>query len=239
MRLMVVGCGFVGSTVADNLESVGQDVIRIDPKLNNNTIKDFKDKIDGAIICLPTPTVFGIQDASLVEKAIEELGDVRILVKSTVLPNVLENYGKNVSCSPEFLREKYAKEDYINQNQIVWGGNKDECLWWIDQFKRDKHNIVITREAACLVKYVYNCWLATKVAFFHELSMKLDKSYDLNSITNTLAQFKNIGPSHMKVMKLGYDGSCFPKDMDAFAEFTDSEILKKIIEVNNNLVAAR
>ena len=54
-----------------------------------------------------------------------------------------------------------------------------------------------------------------------------------------LSMFENIGPSHMKVEKLGYDGSCFPKDVEAFANFTDSEILKKVMEVNDKLVRSR
>jgi UDP-glucose 6-dehydrogenase len=43
----------------------------------------------------------------------------------------------------------------------------------------------------------------------------------------------------MKVKELGYDGNCFPKDMEAFANFLDSELLKSVIEVNKNLVASR
>jgi Trk K+ transport system NAD-binding subunit len=62
MRLAVIGCGFVGSTIANALENAGNDVVRIDPKYNDNKIEDFVDKIDGAVICLPTPTVNGEQD---------------------------------------------------------------------------------------------------------------------------------------------------------------------------------
>jgi UDP-glucose 6-dehydrogenase len=43
----------------------------------------------------------------------------------------------------------------------------------------------------------------------------------------------------MKANKLGYDGSCFPKDMEAFANWLDSEILKNVIKVNNDLIGAR
>ena len=54
-----------------------------------------------------------------------------------------------------------------------------------------------------------------------------------------LGAFENIGPSHMKVPvgvpKLGFDGNCFPKDMEAFTSFSNSEILKKVIEVNKML----
>ena len=56
--LMVIGCGFVGGTIADSLEELGNEVVRIDPRLNNNKIRDYK-HAEGAIICLPTPTIDG------------------------------------------------------------------------------------------------------------------------------------------------------------------------------------
>ena len=100
-------------------------------------------------------------------------------------------------------------------------------------------NIIMDKKSASMIKYVYNCWLATKVTFFHELYSKLDKTYNYHMIINTLADFQNIGPSHMRVKQLGYDGSCFPKDMEAFANFLDSELLKSVIKVNESLVSSR
>ncbi len=67
---------------------------------------------DGAVICLPTPTIDGKCDDSLIEETIDRLGDTRILIKSTVLPNKLEKYGDNVVYSPEYLREEHAEEDH-------------------------------------------------------------------------------------------------------------------------------
>jgi UDP-glucose 6-dehydrogenase len=43
----------------------------------------------------------------------------------------------------------------------------------------------------------------------------------------------------MRVKELGYDGNCFPKDMEAFTNFIDSEILKNVIKVNKSLVDSR
>ena len=97
----------------------------------------------------------------------------------------------------------------------------------------------MNRKDASVAKYVYNCFLATKVAVFHEIYSKLDSSFNYHNIINTLSEFENIGPSHMKANKLGYDGSCFPKDMEAFANWLDSEILKNVIKVNNDLIGAR
>ena len=64
--IVVIGCGHVGNTIANNLKNV----IKIDPKLNENKIEDFM--FDGAIICLPTPTVNGKQDDSLIENDVHK-----------------------------------------------------------------------------------------------------------------------------------------------------------------------
>jgi len=239
-KILVIGCGHVGSTIANIMEDFGNDIIRIDPKLNDKKAKDWKMVAEGAVICLPTPTVNGKCDDSLIAETVKDLGDIKILIKSTILPNLLTKYPDNVSYCPEFLREKFAEEDYKNQKYVIWGGTNRQVGWWMGRFPDlNKQSVVTTRESAAVIKYVYNCWLATKVAFFHELHEKLDKSYNYNQVTNILKHFENIGPSHMKVTNLGYDGNCFPKDMEAFANFTDSEILKKVIEVNKNLVGAR
>ena len=232
--ILVIGCGHVGNTIANNLSNV----IKIDPKLNDNKIEDFI--YDGAVICLPTPTVDGHCDDSLIEETIDRLGNKRVLIKSTVLPNLLDKYGDNVVYSPEFLREAHAEKDYQNNRNIIWGGKREQIDWWITKFHfEDRNNMIMTRKDASVVKYIYNCFLATKVAVFHEIYSKLDSSYNYHNIINTLAEFENIGPSHMKVRNLGYDGACFPKDMEAFANFLDSEILKNVIEVNRKLIEAR
>ena len=39
--ILVIGCGLVGETVAKSLEENGQEVVRIDPKYNDNKIADY------------------------------------------------------------------------------------------------------------------------------------------------------------------------------------------------------
>ena len=115
-----------------------------------------------------------------------------------------------------------------------------DCYFWSQTFSYLGVKFMRTdRNTASMVKYVHNTWLATKVAFFHEIFSKLDKSYNHDSMIEILSMFENIGPSHMQAPndegKLGYGGHCFPKDTQAFLEYSNSEILERVIEVNNKL----
>lgn len=241
MSFLVIGCGFVGETVAQSLEEQGKSVVRIDPKYNDNKIKDWKDKATGVIIAVPTPTVDGKCDDSIIRTVLNELNtETRVLLKCTVPPSMLSQYSKNVTYNPEFLRAKTAKEDWDNQKNFVLGGSEMDCYFWSQVFSYLDVNFITTdRNTASMVKYMHNAWLATKVAFFHEIYYNKSDMYNHKEMTNILSLFENIGPSHMQAPndegKLGYGGHCFPKDTQAFYDFTDSKILKAVIETNEKL----
>jgi UDPglucose 6-dehydrogenase len=237
--ILVVGCGFVGETVAASLEADGQEVIRIDPKYNDNKISDYPNAI-GAVVAVPTPTVDGHCDDSIIVKVLIELKNIPVLLKCTVPPNKLETYGSNVTYNPEFLRAKTAEEDFKNQKHFILGGTNMNCYFWEQIFSYlDVEFIKTDRQTASMVKYMHNAWLATKVAFFHEVFDHIGNKYNHNEMIDILSKFENIGPSHMKAPndegKLGYGGHCFPKDTEAFYAFSGSEIMKKVIEVNEKL----
>ena len=128
--ILVVGCGFVGEAVAKSLEEDEQKVVRIDPKLNDYQIKDYLGNIQAAIVCVPTPTVDGKCDDSIVRKVIDELRDTPTMLKSTVPPHLVEQYPENVVYSPEFLRASSADEDFKNQKYMILGGKRSSTLNW-------------------------------------------------------------------------------------------------------------
>jgi len=237
--ILVVGCGFVGETVAKSLEENGKEVVRIDPKLNNNKIHDYP-KAKGAIVCVPTPTVDGRCDDSIIREVLEELRDIKVLLKCTVPPDMLATYPDNVTYNPEFLRANTAKEDWDKQKHFILGGSPQGCHFWRGVFSYlNVFFFDVDRATASMIKYVHNSWLATKVAFFHEMKNNLDNSYNHDKMIDILGLFENIGPSHMKAPNedggLGFGGHCFPKDTEAFYDYSKSEILKTVIEVNKKL----
>ena len=246
MKIAIFGCGFVGGTVANYLEEHNTEVVRVDPKLYPDTdgIQAVLDS-DGIIICVPTPMEEdGSCDDSMILQVLS-LCDYRtkILIKSTVTPDLLQNYDANIVYNPEFLREAHAKEDFDKQHTFILGhhdNNKVDAEWWADVFHRNMTECVFTnRRTASMIKYTHNAWLATKVAWFHELYANLPEGIEYDTITSTLARFDTIGKTHMKAPnsqgKLGFSGNCFPKDVKALTKTVKHSILSTVNETNNKL----
>ena len=162
-----------------------------------------------------------------------------IMAKADVAEEFESEFG--VYDLPEFLRALHAKEDFTNQELFILGGDNEEHIqFWEDLFKSLNTRVVQTnRTTASMIKYVHNAWLATKVAFFHEVFANGPKDMNYSMLTSTLAQMRNIGPSHMMVPNskktLGFDGYCFPKDTKALTEFMDHTILEQVITTNKRL----
>ena len=262
MKIGIIGYGFVGKALANGLKDC-VEICRIDPKLNTDIDNLIEFKPDAVFICVPTPMKEDFtQDITILKFVLNQLKslnlDSQIVIKSTVLPNHIEEIEKLIPDSvynPEFLREKYANEDFINSELIVFGGNKasTESLARIyDNFSKCvcKDYIFTDVKAASLIKYTINSFLATKVAFFNELNALFMQSGTSETWTNfisALAKDNRIGNSHMDVPghdgRLGFGGACLPKDSNAFLFYSESigqtlNILKRAIKSNNIIRAS-
>ena len=248
-RIAVFGCGFVGGTVADFLLASGINVVRVDPKLypNNDPLEAILDS-DGIVICVPTPSrPSGNCDDRIVRQVLS-MCDYRtkILLKSTVTPNNVQQYDTNVVYNPEFLRERTAVKDFNEQPVQIFGHhkhNKEDAEWWAKLFSKchthDIETVFTNRRTASMIKYTHNSFLATKVAWFHQLYANLPPEVDYDTMISTLGLFERIGNSHMQAPNhdgnLGYGGACFPKDVKALTKILDHSILSYVEEVNTQL----
>lgn len=259
IKLGIVGHGFVGKAT-DSGFACNVEKFIVDP-LYQTSVRELKSfKPDIVFICVPTPmSKDGDQDSSIITNVITELmkycPEVVKVVKSTVVPSVLENIEKvepNIVYNPEFLREKHANSDFINSDMIIFGGKKDACdivsnAYLNHSLCKTKEHIFLSLKAASLVKYTINSFLASKVVFFNELYAiyeQLDLTDDWNNIISTISNDERIGCSHMDVPghdgRKGFGGACFPKDTLALVKYADSldvdmSLLKSAIRKNNSI----
>ncbi len=151
-----------------------------------------------------------------------------IVIRSTVIPGTSDNL--NVYFMPEFLTEKNFINDFKSNPLWVFGllnsktGEKfketitklftyayeSECI------ESNKIKWMLNKEAE-MVKYFRNTFISVKVSFCNEMYQycKL-KSIDYETVRQVAVSDKRIGLSHTQVPdhdnKLGFGGTCFPKD---------------------------
>ena len=261
MKIGIVGFGFVGQALRKGLEDDVECIV-IDPKLKTyiNDLKEFNP--DMVFICVPTPmNDDGSQNIQIVNDVIEEINkfdsNLLIILKSTILPKYVKEISKicqNLVVNPEFLREKFADDDFINSEIIVFGGREENCKRVSKFYKNHTKCIcndhIFTDDiSASLIKYTINSFLALKVIFFNEIKSVFDNLNSNNnwlSFINALSKDKRIGDSHMNVPgpdgKYGFGGPCFPKDVSALIEYSkelgsELSLLKKANAINNNIRA--
>jgi len=233
-KLGVIGNGFVGEAISFAFSSIAEMFIYdIDPLRSLNDLESVN-KCDYVFICVPTPMHFdGSQDLSYVESVFEMATNKPIyIIKSTVLPGTTENLSRKypnfkIIFSPEFLTERTAKLDMLTQSRIILGGDislteKVKTLFY-KRFKT-KNIIQTDSKTAELTKYMNNTFFASKVSIMNEFKLLCDKiGANWEDALSGFASDGRIGDSHLNVPghdgKLGYGGTCFPKDVNAILSF--------------------
>ena len=253
----IIGQGFVGTAVREGLDNFYN--IETYDKFKDSTCSSLEELVeccDFIFLCLPTPMKkTGQCDLSIVKEAvfaIDSMNKEKILViKSTVPPGTTESLNKecqniNVVFNPEFLTEANYLEDFKNQNRIIVGGKRPYSTKVSNLFKKafPKTPIVKTGSTTAeMVKYFTNCFLATKVSFANEIKQYCDKlQIDYDKVIEYVLYDDRIGKTHLSVPgpdgRLGFGGSCFPKDINALIhELENNQISAKVLKSawNKNL----
>lgn len=172
----------------------------------------------------------GQPDLTHVRRALEQIARhagqrAVVVVKSTVPPNALAQLaeemancfgqkGLSLAVNPEFLRQGKAVTDTLHPERIVIGVNDDEAR------KRLLHlyapfavPLVVTDPVSAMtIKYVANCFLATKISFVNEVANLCERlGADVDAVTLGMGLDSRIGPKFLEA-GIGFGGSCFPKD---------------------------
>ena len=249
MKIGIIGKGFVGSAVKFGFSpNVGCDaetkVFDVDPQKSTHSLNEVVNDSDFVFISVPTPSdINGKIDLSILENCIENISKIAtndntiFLIRSTIVPgtsSALQEKFPNIKLvfNPEFLTERSANYDFINQSRFILGGDAtdvskvSELYKW--RFGKTISIIETNFETAELIKYMTNTFLATKVSFLNEMRILSDKiGANWEDAVEGFVRDGRVGHSHLNVPgpdgKFGFGGSCFPKDIQALISFADHE----------------
>ncbi len=147
----------------------------------------------------------------------------------------------DVASNPEFLREGSAVEDFMHPDRVVLGVSSKRAERLLREvYKPLKANIVVTNVATAeMIKHASNSFLATKISFINSVAQICERvGADVEKVAEGMGYDKRIGRSFLNT-GIGYGGSCFPKDVDAFVRLAeksgyDFSILKSVRQVNED-----
>ncbi len=199
-----------------------------------------------------------------IESTLNELNDdkFRVLVtKSTIPPTTtkervipfIEEQGYTigeqigVANNPEFLREGYCWDDFINSDRIVLGVSDEKSEQLLRQLydSFDCPIFTVSLNTGEFIKYLSNTLLATLISFSNEMSMIADNLGDIDvanafRILHLDKRLKDSGIASYIYPGCGYGGYCLPKDTNAIYALSKSkgftpEILENTIKTNDDM----
>lgn len=230
-RIGIIGYGFVGQAVAYGF-STAEINIYDKYKSGFQTLEEVIKKSEFIFICLPTPIKSdesGI-DLSIIDQTIAAIvphtnnSSKIIVIKSTVIPGTTTGYSNHYNQSlfafnPEFLTEKNYLQDFVNADRTIIGASNNEVsrrLVALYKQQFPKTPIFQTDPSSAeMVKYMGNCYLATKVLFANEMydiCQQIGVKYE--EVKQMVVADHRIFDSHLNVTsERGFGQKCFPKDL--------------------------
>lgn len=162
-----------------------------------------------------------------------------IWVKRTIQSYIKHKIKFDVASNPEFLREGQAINDFMHPDRVVIGTESKKAADLLaGLYKPLNSPMVITDiKSAELIKHASNSFLAAKISFINAIANICDKvGADIREVAMGIGLDKRIGPGFLNA-GIGYGGSCFPKDLDAFITISekigyDFELLKAVKKIN-------
>ena len=150
----------------------------------------------------------------------------------------------NIASNPEFLKEGRAIEDCMHPDRVVIGAEDDEVFETLKDLYQSfvlNHDrfVLMDIKSAEMTKYVANAMLATKISFMNEIANICEVTgANVQKVRLGIGSDRRIGYDFIYA-GCGYGGSCFPKDVQALINTSQSHgyfprILSNVEEVNKD-----
>jgi UDPglucose 6-dehydrogenase len=232
-------------------------------------VRHLTEAIEGAavvFVCVGTPSLpGGAPNLAYVEAvgratAGAARGDLVLVEKSTVPANTGLRLGQviereqarngnpvriDVASNPEFLREGQAVADTLYPDRVVIGVAGERAARVLREVyapllaEHDCPLVETDLATAELIKHASNAFLATKISFINAVAQICDRvGADVELVADGMGLDHRIGRGFLHA-GLGYGGSCFPKDVDAFLHLArsvgyDFRLLDEVRRVNEH-----
>lgn len=217
---------------------------------------------DAVFIAVGTPSRRGDGHADLTyvyaaaREIAQALGDYTVVVTKSTVPvgtgaevariiaEERPDVDVDVASNPEFLREGSAIEDFMRPDRVVVGTDspraRDVMRELYQSLSLNETPMLFTeRQAAEMIKYAANAFLATKITFINEIADLCEAvGVNVQDVSRGIGLDGRIGSKFLHAGP-GYGGSCFPKDTLALlrtAELSsmDLRIIRSTVEVNDS-----
>ena len=262
MKIGIIGHGFVGKATDYGFNTKSVQKFVVDPNYHS-TVEDMVNAGDPkfSFIAVPTPmNEDGSINSSIIESVFNDLvkhkSNTIAIVKSTVTPDVISKLEKiypRMVYNPEFLTERNANEDFVNAEFLIIGGNSPALVDAVEHLYVN-HSMCkpcpvhkVDLQAASMIKYTLNCFMATKVLFFNQIKDLFDKSgtsTPWGQFTGIIGADSRMGKTHMSVHgpdgRKGFGGACFTKDTAALITYankvgTPFTSLEEVVSANQEI----
>ncbi|NLB64971.1 MAG: UDP-glucose/GDP-mannose dehydrogenase family protein [Lentisphaerae bacterium] len=164
-------------------------------------------------------------------------------LKRTVLKYLQADTDFDVASNPEFLREGSAISDATRPDRVVVGVESQRAGDLLEEIYRpilEKGGGKFLRmsvTSAELTKHASNSFLAMKISYINAVARICELAgADVEQVAEGMGLDVRIGPLFLRA-GVGYGGSCFPKDVDAFVRLSDFlgydfKLLKEVQRIN-------
>lgn len=263
VKIGVIGNGIVGSATARSfIEHV--DEVRVYDKVPTKRVNPLLETLacDLVFICLPTPQDKPNLrcDTSILDEFFEAMREdyreTNFVLRSTVpigyTKSIAEKYGfKSLIHSPEFLTARCAFTDAQMPARNILGYVANSMSYVLTDCEKQLQSLLkkrfpsvpihkMTSDESESVKLMLNSFFAVKVSFFNEMYELCRKlGLDWERVLNGILSDGRIAYSHTKVPgpdgKLGYGGTCLPKDIASLIDTFDKNALKSPVLLSSHI----
>ena len=158
------------------------------------------------------------------------------LVKSIINKNNKNDISFDYVSNPEFLREGSAVKDFLWPDRVVIGSDNESSFNIMKEvydplYINDKPILNTSIVTAEMIKYAANSFLALKISYINEVANLCETlGADIHKVAKAMGKDGRISPKFLHPGP-GFGGSCFPKDIQAFAKLSkDNGLTMNTIE---------